>query len=46
MHQTILVNELDAAGTNAGVEEGPVAAPLTPTDTADIWKARIGIVGA
>ena len=38
LDQTLLVNELDAACADAGVEQGTVDSALTPADSADIWE--------
>ena len=36
LHQALLVDELDAPGADAGVEQGSVCSPLAPADSADI----------
>ena len=36
LDQTLLVDELDAACADAGVEQGTVHCPFTPADSADV----------
>ena len=41
LQQAVLVDELDGAGADAGVEEGPVGSPLAATHAANVTSSLI-----
>ena len=41
LEETFLVDVLDGAGADAGVEQGPVGGPLATAHPTNVWNQRV-----